>query len=84
VEGLWSFGIKQVCPICRVDLPPGPEQLFEEATRRAPASLMQSKGGADHAALHESATGTQSLVDATARGAPHTAAMVLYVSIRGS
>ena len=34
VEGLRSFGIKQVCPICRVDLPPGPEQLFEEATRR--------------------------------------------------
>ena len=34
MEGLRSFGIKQVCPICRVDLPPGPEQLFEEATRR--------------------------------------------------
>ena len=34
VDGLRSFGIKQVCPICRVDLPPGPEHLFEEATRR--------------------------------------------------
>ena len=34
VEGLQSFGIKQVCPICRVDLSPAPEQLFEEATRR--------------------------------------------------
>jgi len=34
VEGLRSFGIKQMCPICRVDLPPCPEQTFEEATRR--------------------------------------------------
>ena len=34
VAGPLAFGIKQVCPICRVDLPPGPEQLFEEATRR--------------------------------------------------
>ena len=34
VEGLRSFGIKQVCPMCRVELPPGPEKLFDEATRR--------------------------------------------------
>ena len=34
VEGLRSFGIKQVCPMCRAELPPGPEQLFEEAMRR--------------------------------------------------
>ena len=34
VEGLRSFGIKQVCPLCRVELPPGPEKLFEEAARR--------------------------------------------------
>ena len=31
VEGLRSYGIKQVCPMCREELPPGPEQLFEEA-----------------------------------------------------
>ena len=24
----------QACPICRVDLPPSPDQLFEEATRQ--------------------------------------------------
>ena len=34
VEGLRSFGTKQVCPMCRVDLPPGPEKLHEEALRR--------------------------------------------------
>ena len=34
VAGLRSFGLKQVCPMCRVELPPGPDKLFEEATRR--------------------------------------------------
>ena len=34
VEGLRSFGIKQVCPMCRAELPPGPKQLFEDAARR--------------------------------------------------
>ena len=34
VEGLRSFGMKQVCPLCRAELPPGPEKLFEEAARR--------------------------------------------------
>jgi len=33
VEGMRKFGIQQVCPMCRVELPPGPEQLFEEAGR---------------------------------------------------
>ena len=33
VEGLRSYEIKQVCPMCREELPPGPEQLFEEAGR---------------------------------------------------
>eukprot|EP00614_Pseudopedinella_elastica_P006137 CAMPEP_0172603112 /NCGR_PEP_ID=MMETSP1068-20121228/23311_1 /TAXON_ID=35684 /ORGANISM="Pseudopedinella elastica, Strain CCMP716" /LENGTH=592 /DNA_ID=CAMNT_0013404727 /DNA_START=649 /DNA_END=2429 /DNA_ORIENTATION=+ len=27
------FGIKQVCPICSAELPPGPGQLFEEGCR---------------------------------------------------
>jgi TPR repeat protein len=31
VAGLRSFGVKQVCPMCREDLPPGPDQLFEDA-----------------------------------------------------
>ena len=34
VEGLRSFGTKQVCPMCRAELPPGPEQLYKEATCR--------------------------------------------------
>ena len=33
VEGLRAFGVKQFCPMCRTELPPGPEKLFEEATR---------------------------------------------------
>ena len=32
-EGLRSFGIAQVCPMCRADLPPGPQQLFERGCR---------------------------------------------------
>ena len=34
VEKLRSFDIKQACPVCRVELPAGPEQLFEEGLRR--------------------------------------------------
>jgi hypothetical protein len=34
VEGLRKFGIHQVCPMCRVELPPGPKKLYEEAARR--------------------------------------------------
>ena len=30
VQDFWPFE----CPLCRIDLSPGPEQLFEEATRR--------------------------------------------------
>ena len=34
VEGLRARGVAKVCPLCRGDLLAGPEQLFEEATRR--------------------------------------------------
>jgi len=34
VKELRSFGVKQVCPMCRAELPPGPEQISGEATRR--------------------------------------------------
>ena len=32
-EGLRSFGIAQVCPMCRAELPPGPGKLFEDGCR---------------------------------------------------
>ena len=31
LEGLRSYGTKHVCPMCREELPPGSEQLLEEA-----------------------------------------------------
>jgi len=31
VAELRKFGIKQMCPLCRTPLPPGPEKLYEEA-----------------------------------------------------
>ena len=34
VVGLRARGVAKVCPLCRADLPPGPEKLLEEATRR--------------------------------------------------
>jgi len=33
VEELRKQGLKQACPLCRTVLPPGPEQLFEDALR---------------------------------------------------
>ena len=33
VEGLRSFGVKQVFSMCRTELPPGPEELFEDGVR---------------------------------------------------
>lgn len=34
VENLRVYCAKAACPLCRADLPPGPNQLFAEATRR--------------------------------------------------
>ena len=34
VSELRKFGVQQVCPLCRDPLPPGPEKVYEEATRR--------------------------------------------------
>jgi len=34
VSELRKFGIQQACPLCRTELPPGPEKTFEEVTRR--------------------------------------------------
>ena len=34
VEKLRSFAIKQACPMCRAELPPGPEKLYEDALLR--------------------------------------------------
>jgi len=33
VEALRKHGVLQACPLCRADLPPGPEKLSEDATR---------------------------------------------------
>ena len=46
-EGLRSFDIAQVCPICRADLPPGPQQLFEQGCRLYLPSkqLVERSGG---------------------------------------
>ena len=34
VEKLRSLGVKEACPMCRAELPPGPEKLFEDAISR--------------------------------------------------
>lgn len=34
IHGLRAFSLKQVCPICRAALPPGPDYLYENALRR--------------------------------------------------
>ena len=34
VAQLRKFGISQVCPLCRAELPAGPERVCEETTRR--------------------------------------------------
>jgi len=34
VDEMRAVGCNNVCPMCRADLPPGPEQLFEDAARR--------------------------------------------------
>lgn len=34
VEELRKFGVKQACPSCRADLPPGAEKQFDDAMRR--------------------------------------------------
>ena len=34
VEGLRARGVAKVCPLCRGELSAGPDQLFDEATRR--------------------------------------------------
>ena len=31
VKGLRKSGVSQACPLCRAAIPPGPEQLYEEA-----------------------------------------------------
>lgn len=33
VEGLRTFGVNQVCPMCRTELPAGPKQLHDEGAR---------------------------------------------------
>ena len=44
VGKLREFGVKQVCPLCRADLPPGPQELFDEAVERFEGIRMQKYG----------------------------------------
>ena len=56
VAGLRKFGVQQVCPLCRIPLPPGPEKVFEEATRRYYiVSQLVERGYASWSALPASA-----------------------------
>lgn len=34
VEGVRKFGVAKVCPLCRTELPPGAEKLFDQAIRQ--------------------------------------------------
>ena len=34
LSGLRKSGVSQACPLCRAAIPPGPEQLYEEAARK--------------------------------------------------
>ena len=34
IQGIRRFGVQRACPLCRAELPPGPEKLFEEAVRK--------------------------------------------------
>lgn len=34
VDGIRKFGVSKVCPLCRTDLPPGAEKLFDQAIRQ--------------------------------------------------
>ena len=43
VEKLRSFGINEACPMCRAELPPGPEKLFDDAARRWCVLSIRSK-----------------------------------------
>ena len=45
VEGLRARGVAKVCPLCRGELPTGPDQLFDEATRRFFVVLRSSRYG---------------------------------------
>ena len=46
--GLRSFGLVQVCPMCRTELPPGPAELIEEGCRLfiPLKKLVERSGGA--------------------------------------
>ena len=49
---LRKFGVKQVCPLCRTPLPPGPEQLcIEAAWRYMWVVQLVARGGASWSAL---------------------------------
>ena len=40
IDGLRHFGMNNLCPLCRAELPPGPEKLYEEAVLRYGHSII--------------------------------------------
>lgn len=67
VDGIRKFGIAKVCPLCRAELPPGAENLFDQAIRQfgliarkvasrtTPALLEEDNMNAIMQLLHEAA-----------------------------
>jgi hypothetical protein len=66
VSELRKLGVKQACPLCRAPLPPGPEKVFEESTRRyIVVKQLVDRGYASWSALPTSA---QQSIDAAVAG----------------
>jgi len=72
VAELRKFGVQQVCPLCRIPLPPGAKKVYDEATRRFVAIQRQvNQGNTSWSALSPSmqqemdevATGWQEAAD---------------------
>jgi len=66
VSELRKFGVQQVCPLCRIPLPPGPEKVCDDASLRyAVISRLVATGHASWSTLPDWA---QSEVDAAIAG----------------
>ena len=66
VSELRKFGVEQACPLCRTLLPPGPEKVFEESSRRYVLILRQIE--TDRASWSALSASAQREVDAAIAG----------------